>query len=132
MKDSSLDPGAIEAGARRPRPFGPPPQQHGAMSGETLQRRVTIVNPQGFHMRPQSLFVQLANRFASAVTVSRGDQRVNGKSQWELMLLAAEPGTELVLEASGPDAAEAVAALGDILAAADAEHLPEPPLPPKG
>src|SRR4051794_5108160 len=87
MKDSSLDPGATEAGARRPRPIGPSPQQHGAMSGETLQRRVTIVNPQGFHMRPQSLFVQLANRFASTVTVSRGDQRVNGKSQWELMLL---------------------------------------------
>src|SRR5438270_1183198 len=122
MKDSSLDLGA----------GGPPQQQRGAMSGETLQRRVTVVNPQGFHMRPQSLFVQLANQFASAVTVCRDNQRVNGKSQWELMLLAAEPGTELVLEVSGPDAAEALTALGDILAATDSEHLPEPPLRPKG
>lgn len=102
------------------------------MSGDTLQRRVTIVNPQGFHMRPQSLFVQLANQFACSVTVSREQQRVNGKSQWELMLLAAEPGTELVLETCGPDAEAALAALGDVLAAADSDKLPEPPLPPKG
>jgi phosphocarrier protein HPr len=132
MKDSSLDPGATEAGRRRPPPFGSSQQQHDAMSGETLQRRITIVNPQGFHMRPQSLFVQLANKFASAVTVSRGDQRVNGKSQWELMLLAAEPGTELLLEVSGPDAAEALEALSEVLAAAEVEEAPEPPLPPKG
>src|SRR5438270_13040092 len=105
MKDSSLDLGA----------GGPPQQQRGAMSGETLQRRVTIVNPQGFHMRPQSLFVQRANQFASTVSLSRGDQRVNGKSQWELMLLAAEPGTELLLEVNGPDAAAALDGLAEIL-----------------
>src|SRR5437868_15491114 len=68
------------------------PQTQEAMSGETLQRRVTITNPQGFHMRPQAAFAQLANQFASTVTVSNGQVRANGKSQWELMLLAAEQG----------------------------------------
>jgi phosphotransferase system HPr (HPr) family protein len=108
---------------------GRPETQHGAMSGETLQRRVTIVNPQGFHMRPQSLFVQCANQYGCTVTLSRGEQRVNGKSQWELMLLAAEPGTELLLEVNGPDAPAALEALTQILAAPQAD---EPPLPPKG
>jgi len=102
------------------------------MSGETLQRRVTITNPQGFHMRPQSVFARLANRFASTVTVSNGSQRANGKSQWELMLLAAEQGSELLLEVAGPDAQAALDALSQVLAAPSADDTPEPPLPKKG
>lgn len=102
------------------------------MNGETLKRRVIIMNPQGFHMRPQSQFVQCANRFTSAVTVARGDQRVNGKSQWDLMLLAAEQGTELLLEVSGPDAPAAIEELAEILAAPSADDVPERPLPKKG
>ena len=107
-------------------------QGHDAMSGETLQRRVTITNPQGFHMRPQSVFARLANRFASTVTVSNGSQRANGKSQWELMLLAAEQGSELLLEVAGPDAQAALDALSQVLAAPSADDTPEPPLPKKG
>jgi len=52
------------------------------MSGETIQRRVKITNPQGFHMRPATMFAQLAGQFESSVTVCKGDQRVNGKSPW--------------------------------------------------
>lgn len=106
--------------------------EHDAMSGETLQRKVMIVNPQGFHLRPQSLFAQLAQQFQSEVALVRGEQRVNGKKQWDLMLLAAEPGTELTLEVTGPDAAQALEILAGILAADSADHLPEPPPPKKG
>jgi phosphotransferase system HPr (HPr) family protein len=102
------------------------------MSGETLQRRVVITNPQGFHMRPQSTFVQLANQFASTITVVKDQVRANGKSQWELMLLAAEQGTELVLEASGPDARAALDTLAAVLAAPSADDGPAPPIPKKG
>jgi phosphotransferase system HPr (HPr) family protein len=102
------------------------------MNGETLQRRVVITNPQGFHMRPQSTFVRRANQFASAVTVAKGQVRANGKSQWELMLLAADQGAELLLEVTGPDAAAALDALTEVLAAPAPEDFPEPPLPKKG
>jgi phosphotransferase system HPr (HPr) family protein len=91
------------------------------MSGERLQRRVTIQNPDGFHIRPQSAFAQLAQKFQSAITVTNGSVQVNGKSQWDLMLLMAEKGTELSVEVEGPDAAEALDALCEVLAA------PEPP-----
>src|SRR5436309_15434616 len=115
IKNGSMTPVHAEAGAGRPADLAlsasRSPQLAGAMNGETLQRRVTIVNPQGFHMRPQSLFVQLANQFASTVTLCRGDRRVNGKSQWEVMLLAAEPGTALLLEVSGADAPAALETL---------------------
>jgi phosphocarrier protein HPr len=96
------------------------------MSGPRLQRRVTITNPQGFHIRPMSAFAQLAQKYQSAVEVSNGTIRVNGKSQWDLMLLAAEQGVELIVEAEGPDAAEALDVLCEVLNAPyDESTLPE-------
>lgn len=75
-------------------------------------------------MRPQSVFVQKAKQFVSKVTLVRDDQRVDGKRQWELMLLAAEQGTELELEVSGPDAEAALDALAEILESASVDELP--------
>jgi phosphotransferase system HPr (HPr) family protein len=95
------------------------------MTGETLQRKVTIANPHGFHMRPATLFAQTAGRFQSNVTLWRDDKRINGKSPLELMFLAAECGTELTLEVSGPDAAAAIEPLVKILTAPSADDLPD-------
>lgn len=92
----------------------------GALSqgvSETNKRvalEVTVTHRQGFHTRPVMKFVDLAQRFASDVTVvslSKADEVVNGKSAMELMLLAAAQGTRLRIEASGPDADEAVKSL---------------------
>jgi phosphotransferase system HPr (HPr) family protein len=102
------------------------------MNGETLQRQVTITNPQGFHMRPASAFAQLASQFQSTVTVCKGDKRINGKSPLELMFLGAEQGTELTLEVSGTDAQAAVDALARLLSEYSTEDSAETPLPPKG
>jgi phosphotransferase system HPr (HPr) family protein len=81
------------------------------MSGESQEIKVRITNPQGFHIRPMSAFAETAGRFKSAVTVHKDDLAVNGKSIWELMMLAAEQGTELTIRAQGADAADALAAL---------------------
>jgi phosphotransferase system HPr (HPr) family protein len=92
------------------------------MNGEILQRKVTIVNPQGLHMRPQAAFAELANRFPGSVHVIKGDLRVNGKSMLELLLLAAEQGTELIVEVTdGPGAHEALDALVAVLEAPEEE-----------
>jgi phosphotransferase system HPr (HPr) family protein len=93
-----------------------------AMGGEKIERRVTITNPQGFHMRPATMFAQLAGQFESTVTVKKGDQEINGKSPLELMVLGADQGTELILEVSGPDASAAMEALARLLAAPSAEE----------
>jgi phosphocarrier protein len=62
-------------------------------------------------------FVELASKFQSAVRVSReGREPADGKSMFGLMLLAAEQGTVLTVEAEGPDAAAALDALVDLLA----------------
>jgi phosphocarrier protein HPr len=102
------------------------------MSGPTLQRKVTISNPLGFHLRPMAAFARLAAQYQSAVTLSNGQRRVNGKSTLELMLLAAEQGTEILLEVSGSDAAAAIEPLSALLAAPSVDDEPEDAVPPKG
>ncbi len=87
------------------------------MNGETLRRTVTISNPQGLHMRPITAFVEMASRFQSQVLVSKEPgQRLNGKSPLALLGLAAEKGTQLTLEVSGPDEQAALDALAEFLA----------------
>jgi len=106
-------------------------QSQTAMNGETLRRTVTVVDPLGFHMRPLTVFAQRAGQFQSSVSVTKEGQRVNGKSPLELMLLAAQQGTELVLEVSGSDARSAIDVLAGLLAAHPTEE-PESSLPQKG
>ena len=91
------------------------------MSGEVCRRPVTIKNPQGLHLRPATAFVQCAEKFPGTVTVTKGQQQVNGKSLWDLLLLAAEQGSELVVEVSGENAASTLEALAEVLAASSPE-----------
>jgi len=73
-------------------------------------------------MRPSAAFVELAGRFNCDVKVSHNGQTVNGKSIWDLMLLAAMPGSELTLIADGPDAPQALDALSLLLSTPPTEN----------
>ena len=74
-----------------------------------------VANALGLHMRPADRFVRLAQSFRSDIVVICRDIRANGKSILDLATLAAECGTTLEIEANGPDAVEAVAALADLI-----------------
>ena len=110
-----------------PSPLPMQPSQD-AMNGEILRRKVIVQDPLGFHLRPLTTFAQRAAQYQSTVTVIKDDQRVNGKSPLELMLLAAEQGTELTLEVCGVDAQQAIDVLAELLAAPVTEESSEPPL----
>lgn len=78
------------------------------------QRDVEIVNKLGLHARPSARLTQLASSFKSSVFMSRNGRRVNAKSIMGVMLLAAGPGSTVVLRVDGEDAeaaADAAAAL---------------------
>ncbi len=78
----------------------------------TIAKRTVIVkNKQGLHARPAALFVQLANKFDSSITISKDDQQVNGKSIMGILMLAAEKGSEIIIVAEGDDAPQALDAL---------------------
>lgn len=77
----------------------------------TCEKEVEIKNPEGLHMRPAMLFVDLANTFESEVTVSNGDVSVDAKSIMQMTMLAATHGTRLKIRAEGRDAQKAVDSL---------------------
>ena len=84
-------------------------------TGQSIQTQVTITNRLGMHARPAMSFVDVASTFTSDITVRKGTQAVDGKSIMQMMMLAATRGTNLVIEAKGPDAAEAVDALRQLV-----------------
>ncbi|MGH7198083.1 MAG: HPr family phosphocarrier protein [Candidatus Omnitrophota bacterium] len=69
-----------------------------------IKKKITIRNPQGLHARPASIFVQIANKYESDITVKKDDESVNGKSIMGLLVLGANQGSEVELEISGDDA----------------------------
>ena len=78
--------------------------------GEILKVRkeVVVTNKLGIHARPAAMFVKTANRFDCDIFVERDGELINGKSIMGLMMLAAGPGTRLMLQAEGEDAARAL------------------------
>jgi phosphocarrier protein HPr len=74
-----------------------------------------VASELGLHARPAGLFVTLADRFDAEIRVGRGGEWVDGRSVLSLLSLAAGKGTKLCVRAVGPDAREAVAALGALL-----------------
>ena len=74
-------------------------------------RTVEIINERGLHARASAKFVKMASGFDAEVTVSRDGHSVPATSIMGLMMLAAAPGATILVEATGPDAAAALAAL---------------------
>jgi len=81
------------------------------------RRQVEVQNALGLHLRPALKFVELALKYQAEVRVHYNGNDFNGKSILELTSIAAEFGSLLELEARGPDASEAVAALADLVLA---------------
>jgi phosphocarrier protein HPr len=76
-----------------------------------LRRLATIRNRRGLHARAAARFVKVAWEYDADVTVAKNGTEVSGRSIMGLMMLAAGPGTEIELRATGPQAAAALDAL---------------------
>ena len=80
-----------------------------------VKRKIKIKDPQGLHARPASMFVKIANKFVSDVTVRKGNESIDGKSIMGLMTLAANQGSVIEIEVNGADAEQAMAELEKFL-----------------
>ena len=80
------------------------------------QATVTIENKTGIHARPASVFVQTASKFKSMVQIQAKGKTVDAKSILMIMSMGLVKGTEMTISADGPDEAEAVKALQDLVA----------------
>ena len=83
----------------------------------TVEAKFAVQGELGLHARPAGRFVSLAGRFESEISVAREDDEewVSGRSVLSILSLAASRGTVLRLRAEGPDAQEAIEALGALL-----------------
>jgi phosphocarrier protein len=73
-----------------------------------IEKELTVINPQGLHMRPAALFVRIASRYRCEVWVSKEGEEVNGKSIVGLMMLTAGQGSKLKVRCEGVDADKAM------------------------
>lgn len=79
-----------------------------AMNGSTLiSKTVTLNIKQGLHIRACSSVIALVGNFDGQVRIRFGEKSADATSMFDLVQLAAPPGSELILEASG-DGAEGV------------------------
>jgi phosphocarrier protein NPr/phosphocarrier protein len=85
------------------------------MSSDIRTKSVTILNEEGLHARPASLFAQIANQFNSQISVARGEESVDGKSILSILTLGATQGVRLIIRAEGTDAYLAVKQLSQLV-----------------
>lgn len=80
-----------------------------------IKKKLIVKNKQGLHARPAALFVQIANKFDSHITVRRDKEKVNGKSIMGILMLGVEKDSEVIIEADGNDASLAILELEKIV-----------------
>lgn len=76
---------------------------------------LTVTHEVGLHARPASMFVQTAAKFSSDIQVTHGETTVNAKSILAVLTLGAHKDAKITLHAEGPDAAEALKALEELV-----------------
>ena len=80
-----------------------------------LEKKITIKNKLGLHARAAVKFVNLANRFSSAVRIVKDGNEIDGKSILGILTLAATQGSQIALAVSGKDEAAALEALTELI-----------------
>jgi len=84
--------------------------------GAPLSAIATIVNRRGLHARASARFCAVAGAFDAKITVTKDQITVGGRSIMGLLMLGAGAGSTIRLEASGPQAAEALDTLLRLIA----------------
>jgi phosphoenolpyruvate-protein phosphotransferase/dihydroxyacetone kinase phosphotransfer subunit len=90
-------------------------------SANTLEAQLPLTNAMGLHARPATRFVQTAAHFQSDIHVSVRGKQANAKGLFAVLSLGAKQGETITIQATGDDAAAAIAALSALVQAGFAE-----------
>ena len=85
------------------------------VEGDTVRRTIVVPLVHGIHARPAARIGETARKFVSDVKITKDERDGNVRSPVALMALGVKLGDEITLAAIGPDAAEALAAIGDLI-----------------
>jgi phosphocarrier protein HPr len=86
------------------------------MSQVTASRSVVVTNRAGLHARAATLIAKLARGFEAKMELVKERQRVEATDVLQILSLGAAPGCELLLEATGSDAEQALDAMVQLFA----------------
>ena len=79
-----------------------------------LEKRLKLINPKGFHVRPAARVAEQAVKFKAEIFLTVNGQKVNAKSAMNLLMVAAEQGCEVLALAEGDDEQEAIEAIEEL------------------
>lgn len=82
----------------------------------STSRDLEIINVKGLHARASAKFVDTVENHDASARVSKDGIDAEGDSIMGLLMLAASQGTKIHVETSGPQAAELMSALNDLIA----------------
>ena len=89
----------------------PPPRQAGWSDASDASRTLVVTLRQGLHARPAALLAQRAKSFGAQAKLSAHGRTANARSVVAIMALGVRQGDEVLIQASGTDAAQSVAGL---------------------
>lgn len=83
--------------------------------GKSFVATAVLSNRAGLHARSAAALIREAARFNCEFVVRLGERSARSRSLTELLRLGGRQGDTLYLEAAGPDAEEALAAVGALI-----------------
>jgi len=79
------------------------------------EKKATVKKQIGIHARPATFLIQKANEFKSSIWIEKDERRVNAKSLLGVLSLGVAQGVTISIIADGPDEADAVNTLCDLI-----------------
>lgn len=74
-----------------------------------VSKKVTLVNSQGFHMRPAGAFAAAMGKYQSDIILKFNGNDINAKSLMNIIASCIKCGSEVEIVCSGPDENAALA-----------------------
>ncbi|MEG1441419.1 MAG: HPr family phosphocarrier protein [Oscillospiraceae bacterium] len=74
-----------------------------------------VTDPVGIHARPAGLLVNLATKFTSDITITKGDDVADAKGIFSIMALGIKNGDEIKVSINGDDEQEALMQIQELL-----------------
>lgn len=76
---------------------------------------VVLKNEVGLHARPSGMFVKLASKYKSEISLIKNDKKFMGKSMLQILSMGAMKGDEIRIVAEGEDEKEAINSLKELV-----------------
>lgn len=85
------------------------------MTEEFIEKTIVVGNQMGLHARVATVVVQMMRNYECQVTLVKDGMEVDARSVLGLLLLAATPGSELIIKGNGPDSRDAIQSICEII-----------------